>query len=150
MLSLPMASLDIRGAIRSSFTIPESVCIVLKGRLIQTSLPKLCRTPREERVGNGFNLVGKNNVKVCGLIPDDCNLRLEDRTLSCLWLDAGIAQDIDLHGEPERYSGEFGIALLYKKYSDGIPVYTRVGFVMFHGPMVKQIHKVGVSRFGLV
>jgi hypothetical protein len=141
---------DIRKASGSPFTVPRSVCIVLKGRLIQTSLHKSCHMAREGRVGNGFTLVGKSNFEVGNFVPDDCNLMLEGTTLSCLWMDAGIAEDQDLEPEPEEYTGGFGIALLYKEFSDGIPTYTRVGFVQFHGSITKQIHKVEASRFSLV
>jgi hypothetical protein len=92
----------------------------------------------------------RGNVKVGDLIPDDCSLLLEYRTLSCLWMDAGILQDFDLRGKPERCTGGFGIALLHQKCSDGISIFTRIGFVVFHGPIVRQIHKVEVCRFGLV
>jgi hypothetical protein len=147
---ISIEKVDIRGASGSAFVTPRSVRIVLKGRLIQTSLHKSYHTARDGSVGKVFTLMGKSNFKVGNLIPDDCNLMLEDRTLSCLWMDAGIIQDLDLEGEPERYTGGFGIALLYKRCCDGLPIYARVGFVEFHGPMVKKIHTVEASRFGLV
>lgn len=142
----------IKTASASSFTIPRLVCIVLKGRLIQASLHKSCQTAREGRVGRGFTLVGTSSLEAGNFIPDDRNLMLENRTINCLWMDAGIAEDLDLQQEPERYSGGFGIAQLYKEDSEvhGLPTYVRVGFVQFHGPMVKEIHKIEVSRFGLV
>lgn len=147
---ISIEKVDINMASGSAFTIPRSVRIVMKGRLIRTSLHKSCHKAREGRVGIGLTLIGESNSKVGYLIPDDRNLLLEDRTLSCLWIDAGIAEDLDLDQKPERYTGGFGIALLYQTCFEGIPTYARVGFVRFHGPMVNQISKVEASQFGLV
>lgn len=94
--------------------------------------------------------MGKGNFKVGNCVPDDCNLMLEDRTLSRLWMDAGIVEDLELEREPERYIRGFGIALLCKECSDDMPRYARVGFLRFCGPIVKQIHRVEASRFRLV
>ena len=65
-------------------------------------------------------------------------------------LRAGIVEDADLEPEPERYTGEFGLALVPQSDPKHQAAYIRVGFVRFSYWVVKGVVDVKSSQFTIV
>ncbi|RFU24239.1 hypothetical protein B7463_g12103, partial [Scytalidium lignicola] len=147
-ISIEEVELERKG--QNQFTQLSPARITLEGRLIHASMQNTRhKNPKQDFFFDWVALDEKQ--RTCGhVILDSERFHVNGLSVECLWIDPGVAEDLDLDPEPERYTGGFGLALLRTPDTTGRPIYIRIGFVQFAGAVIKWIDKVEVSIISII
>ncbi|KAH8807890.1 heterokaryon incompatibility protein-domain-containing protein [Xylogone sp. PMI_703] len=118
--------------------------ITLEGRVIHGSMQNTKLKNPKQHFFYDWIVLDEKGENFGHVILDDTRFHVDGLSVECLWVDPGVAEDLDLDPEPERYTGGFGLALLRKPNATTQSEYIRIGFVQFAGQVIKWIHKVEI------